>query len=92
MTARNQTATRPGGRPLSRQRHAEDRVGPPVDPDAWRSTVRLLLDCPGIEARERMWLHKVAGWRKLGRAEESWLATLAAQHSGEAGAAFEPEN
>ena len=49
---------------------------------AWRATVQLLLDCPGIDARDRTGLHKVLCWRKLGRAEEGWLEALAARHLG----------
>jgi hypothetical protein len=45
--------------------------------------VRLLLDCPGIDACDQDTLRRVLGWRKLGRIEEVWLDMLAGQHLGE---------
>jgi hypothetical protein len=45
--------------------------------------VRLLLDCPGVGARDQDALRRVLGWRKLGRIEEVWLDVLARQHLGE---------
>jgi hypothetical protein len=51
--------------------------------DAWRDTVRLLLDCPGVDARDQDALRRVLGWRKLGRIEEVWLAVLVRQHLGD---------
>jgi hypothetical protein len=65
---------------------------PQTAPDVWLTTVRLLLDCPDVDRRDRIGLHKVAGWKKLGRAEEAWLARLAAQHLGEVGEAIGPDD
>ena len=89
MTVRSPAVCRAVGCPKPRPGGAANE-GAASSGDSWRGTVRLLLDCPDVDARDQDALRRVTGWRRLGRIEEVWPATLAASHLGEVGEDWQP--